>query len=393
MRKRYKIAVYSGVVPSTTFIERLISGLASEGDQIVLFGTLLGKTEKLQKINYVTYTNYFSKLLVLFKYSILLSLLKPNQKIRLDRIIAKSNKSPIALKLKYYPVLFHSPDIFHLQWAKSISDWMWVREFGMKLIVGLRGAHINYSPVADEVLAETYRTCFPKVDGFHAVSKAIAAEAVKYNAGRERIRVVYSGLQMNKLLFDKKGTKNKTPLQIISVGRSHWKKGYVHALKSIALLKEKGVDVAYTLVGIENDEELLYLRTYFDLRNEVRFLKSLEFEMVIDLVKEAQVLLLSSVEEGIANVVLESMAVGTIVVSTDCGGMDEVITDGENGFLVPVRNPDAMAEALRKVSELSADEYDRMVINARRKIEEQHSLESMVSGMRSLYRNVITDKL
>ena len=38
------------------------------------------------------------------------------------------------------------------------------------------------------------------------------------------------------------------------------------------------------------------------------------------------------------------MAIGTLVISTNCGGMHEVISDGKNGFLVPIRSPKLMAE-------------------------------------------------
>lgn len=329
----------------------------------------------------------------MIRYSVLLSLWRPSEKIRLDAIINKKKKKSLLLKLKYYPVLYHRPDIFHLQWAKSIEDWMWIQEFGMKLVVSLRGAHINYSPVADDVLAETYRTCFPKVDGFHAVSKAMAKEAMRYNADKAKIKVIYSGLEMNNLKFRKKELIKNKPFRIISVGRAHWIKGYAHALKSIYLLKTKGITLHYTIIGIEPNEELLYLRSSYGLDTEVSFIKTLSFPDVLLAIGNSDALLLSSLKEGIANVVLESMAVGTLVVSTDCGGMKEVITNGENGFLVPIRDSYAMAEALRKVSELSADEYDRMVINARRKIEDRHNMDSMTSGMRSLYFDVLNDKL
>lgn len=393
MSKKYKIAIYSGAVPSTTFIQRLLFGLANEGYKILLFGSKKGKAERHNNIKYVMYSNALSKLCTVVKYTLLLFLLKPKEKEKLDKIIERSKKRSLILKLKYYPVLYHCPNIFHLQWAKSISDWIWVREFGIKLIVGLRGAHINYSPIADTDLAKTYEVLFPEVDGFHAVSKAMAAEAMKYNAEKEKIKVVYSGLNMGELTFQKKETVNNKPLKVISVGRAHWKKGYSHALRSVFLLKEKGVDLHYTIVGVESNEELLYVRSSFGLEKEVSFIPELPFEDVICTIRKADIMLLSSVEEGIANVVLESMAVGTLIVSTNCGGMSEVITNGENGYLVPVRDSEAMAVALKKASELSVDEYDRMVKNARIKVEEQHSLETMISGMRSLYHNVIIDKL
>ena len=124
----------------------------------------------------------------------LLFLFNRKDKKTLDIFINQNTKNKTLSKIKYYPVLWYKPDVFHIQWAKSISDWHWVQQFGIKLIVSLRGVHINYSPIFDPKLAEIYRKYFPQVDGFHAVSKAISLEAQKYGAVAEKIKVVYSGL-------------------------------------------------------------------------------------------------------------------------------------------------------------------------------------------------------
>ncbi len=350
MNKRIKIAIYSGIVPSTTFIERLSQGLAATGNQVFLFGLKKGRVPAFPNSTYITYSNKLSKLLVLIRYTFLLFVIKPKEKRKLDKIISKSKKKQLVLKLKYYPVLYHCPDIFHLQWAKSIEHWIWVQEFGMKLIVSLRGAHINYSPLADSKIASAYEAFFPKVDGFHAVSKAISLEAMKYQAALHKINVVYSGLDLERMPFQLKMFDANTPLKIISIGRAHWKKGYTYALDSASLLKIAGVDFQYTIVGVGSNEELIYKRSQLELENEVLFLKNLSFAEVIESIRQADVLLLPSVEEGIANVVLEAMALGTLVISTNCGGMNEVIVDNENGFLVPIRNSEAMASALKRIS-------------------------------------------
>jgi hypothetical protein len=176
--KTIKIAIYSGLVPSTTFIERLIQGLANNGLHIYLFGLQRRKSTPLKNVFYFTYTKKLNKLFILIKYSFLLALFKERDKRKLDVFIANQIKNSIQLKIKYYPVLYYRPDIFHLQWAKSIADWLWVQDFGIKLIVSLRGAHINYSPIANPKLAVVYKNLFPKVDGFHAVSDAIAKESI-----------------------------------------------------------------------------------------------------------------------------------------------------------------------------------------------------------------------
>lgn len=389
MTKRIKIAIYSGIVPSTTFIERLSRGLAATGSQVFIFGLKKGSVPSLPNSTYITYSNKLSKLLLLIRYTFLLFLIKPKEKRKLDKIISRSKKRQLVLRLKYYPVLYHCPDVFHLQWAKSIEDWIWVQQFGMKLIVSLRGAQINYSPLAASKIAKTYKALFPKVDGFHAVSKAISLEAMKYNAALHKINVVYSGLELEKMPFQLKIVEVNTPLKILSIGRAHWKKGYTYALNSAYFLKVAGVNFQYTIVGVGTDEELIYHRSQLELENEVLFLEKLSFEEVMVSIRQADVLLLPSVEEGIANVVLEAMALGTLVISTNCGGMNEVIVDNENGFLVPIRNAEAMASALKRISELPLPTYQRIATSARNTIEDQHNHKRMIVEMLDLYQKVL----
>ncbi|HLU51262.1 MAG TPA: glycosyltransferase family 4 protein, partial [Flavobacteriaceae bacterium] len=95
------------------------------------------------------------------------------------------------------------------------------------------------------------------------------------------------------------------------------------------------------------------------------------------------------VEEGIANVVLEAMQLGTLVLSTDCGGMREVIQDGKNGFIVPVRDPESMAAALQKIYVLADSQKEDIRVAAQATIQQNHSLEKMVHDMCSLYEQVL----
>ena len=383
-----KIAVYSGTIPSTTFIERMIEGLVSNGFKVSLFGLQLKKGNYPKNVTVHSYSNQFNKLYVLLKYTLLLSLFKAAEKKKLDVIIAKKRHNTILHKIKYYPVLYHKPDVFHLQWAKSLEDWIWLQEFGVKIILSLRGTHITISPIANETLASKYEQLFPKVDGFHAVSNSIGNEAVQYSANPTKIKVIYSGLNPAKMPFKIKEVESK-PLQILSIGRSHWVKGYTYALEAFSLLKKDNFDFQYTIIGAYADEELLFQRAQLELENQVVFEKSIPFEAIINKIHQADILLLSSVEEGIANVVLEAMALGTLVISTNCGGMDEVITNGQNGFLVPIRNPKAMADKIKSIVALSEKEKYNIKTNARKTIENQHNFDSKIHEMSALYKTVL----
>src|SRR5690606_32830315 len=140
MKKAFKIAVYSGEVPSTVFIERFISGISRNGCQVYLFGSLKKRTSYNRNVRLVTYSeNKIQKSYHFLKYGFLLFLFRNKSKKKLDNIIKSQPGNRLLSKTKYYPVLWHRPDIFHIQWAKSIDDWVWVQKFGMKLIVSLRG--------------------------------------------------------------------------------------------------------------------------------------------------------------------------------------------------------------------------------------------------------------
>jgi colanic acid/amylovoran biosynthesis glycosyltransferase len=275
-----------------------------------------------------------------------------------------------------------------VQWVKGLDEWMWVQAFGIKLVLSLRGAHINYSPIADTKLAAMYRENFPKVDGFHAVSKAIAKESLKYHSRDDKIQVIYSGLDLDTLVFQRKESISKDGLKILSVGRAHWKKGYRYALDAMTVLKEIGVDFHYSIIGVKHDEALLYQRHEAGLNDCVTFLDTLSFEEVKAQITSADVLLLPSIKEGIANVVLEAMALGTLVISTDCGGMNEVVTNNESGFLVPIRDVAAMVDSLMNVYKMPIDTYQSITKKARKVVEDHHTDEQMISSFVNLYNNL-----
>ncbi|WP_417197788.1 glycosyltransferase family 4 protein [Bizionia sp.] len=397
MKTPLKIAIYSGEIPSTTFIERLISGVAHAGHSVILFGILRKRPSYSSRVRVVGYRlNRLSKFWHLMRYGILLTLFKGGDKKRLDTYLKQQQKTDVYTKVKYYPVLWYQPDVFHLQWAKGLKDWIWVQDFGMKLVLSLRGAHINYSPIADAALAAMYQAYFPKVDGFHAVSGAIGLEAQKYGAAQNKITVVYSGLPASEIQtgIDKKpeplGLPDK-PLDIISVGRPHWVKGYSYALDACKILQAQGFDFHYTIIGGAKDIELAYQVHDLHLSKQVTLLNPLPYPQVQELIAQADLLLLPSIKEGIANVVLEAMALGTLVLSTDCGGMDEVVHDGETGFLVPIRDSQAMAAKIIEIANLSETETVRIREHGLEVIKTNHREEQMVQGMIGLYHGLFEE--
>jgi len=389
-----KVFVYSGNIPSTTFVERLEHGLAKEGVSVYLHGYLSVKPAPLSNIKVIGYRGKISKVRLSLSYffRFLTRLTDLKKLLRLVMPLA-GFQNKLNTWVKYAPVVWHQPDVFHLQWVSNIKFWLPMQDFGIKVVCSLRGRLVNALPLVDKELAQTYQECFPKVDGFHGVSKAICHRAAHYGADMKKCSVVYSGMPLANFQWrgeEHTGQIKKEPgFKIISVGRDNWQKGYMHALDAMALLKKSGFDFHYTIVGGSGSEELTFQLAQLGLEKEVSLISRLPFDQVLQEMAEADVVLLSSVAEGIANVVLEAMAIGTIVVTTDCGGMKEVIQNRVNGFILPVSRPDLMAKTLQEVKQLSSEERSDILKKAFNTVSHQHNEDRMVSDMIALYQKVL----
>jgi glycosyltransferase involved in cell wall biosynthesis len=103
----------------------------------------------------------------------------------------------------------------------------------------------------------------------------------------------------------------------------------------------------------------------------------------------ADAFLLSSLSEGISNAVLEAMACGLPVVTTDCGGMREAVTDGVEGFLTPLYDPGAMAGALEKLL-LNHRLRTAMGAKARARAVAQFDLKDQIAAWAAAYDRILT---
>ena len=187
----------------------------------------------------------------------------------------------------------------------------------------------------------------------------------------------------------KKCTKIKR-LKIISVGRCHWKKGYTFALDAMSILRQKGIYFHYTIIASGKDHENILFQIHdLGLNDYISFINGLSHEDVIKKLSDYDLFLLPSLEEGISNSVLESMAQGVPVISTDCGGMSEVINDNKNGFLIPGRDPILMAKKINYYLNMSSDKKDNIINNATLTIKNEYNYESQNNQFEKFYNNII----
>ena len=97
---------------------------------------------------------------------------------------------------------------------------------------------------------------------------------------------------------------------------------------------------------------------------------------------------LSSVHEGVPLAAIESMAAGIPLVVTDCGALRDIITDGEQGYLVPVGDSSTMCTRLVRLA-ASADLRQRLGLSARARVEEMFRVDQTARGYESLLVDLV----
>jgi colanic acid/amylovoran biosynthesis glycosyltransferase len=179
------------------------------------------------------------------------------------------------------------------------------------------------------------------------------------------------------------------PLRILSVGRLEWKKGYEYALQAVQQLQASGCDCEYRIVG-DGDyaEPLRFAAHELGLDTRVQFLGTLSRDEVHAQMRWADVFLHAAVSEGFCNAALEAQAMRLPVVSSDADGLAENVADGYTGFIVPRRDPAALAACLRQ---LAGDAGLRQKLGAagRRRVREQFAVADQIQAFVDLYDRVV----
>lgn len=181
------------------------------------------------------------------------------------------------------------------------------------------------------------------------------------------------------------GIDEGTPLAL-SVGRFHEQKDQATLLEAWALVREHVPDAVLALVGAGPLEDALRERAAeLQLGDSMRFVTPRQG--LAAAYSDADAFVLSSLWEGLPYVLLEAMAYGLPVASTNVDGIPEAVLEGESGLLVPPADPAALA---RVVAELLRDPVEgrRMGEAGRIHVAEHFSLEIMAEAVAKVYGEV-----
>jgi glycosyltransferase involved in cell wall biosynthesis len=206
-------------------------------------------------------------------------------------------------------------------------------------------------------------------------------------AGEARVRYVPNFVALGDLgpVPDRGARDPSAPVRVLFVGWMLEAKGVRELLHAARALPE----ARFVLIGAEDPDFLASVRDDLDaLADRVLRIPPRPREEVLGLYGEADVFVLPTWREGFPNVVLEAMAAGLPVVATPVGAIPEAVRDGEEGFLVPVRDEAALTAALRRLVD---DRELRLAMGrrARERAERVFSIEAVTGQLDALYRELM----
>ena len=181
----------------------------------------------------------------------------------------------------------------------------------------------------------------------------------------------------------------ENPIKLVLLSRMLWDKGVGEFEKAARILKKKyGETVEFILAGKVDPENASFIsKEQLQEWTAEGHVNWIGFQTdVVGLYKKTHIAVLPSYREGLPKSLLEAMAVGRPVVTTDAPGCRVVVKEGETGFLVKLQDVDTLTEAMDK---LIADKTlrEKMGVAGRKFAEDEFSIEMVLEKTFEIYEN------
>ena len=206
----------------------------------------------------------------------------------------------------------------------------------------------------------------------------------------ELIEIIYNGVDLEAFgRPDPEPARREFQIQpgervLIAVANLHPYKGHEDLLRAVSQLLPQHPTLRLLLPGRDQGAQARLKGLIRDLKLEGRAQLIGERKDIPALLTLAEIVIHPSHQEGFSNSILEAMAAGKPLIVTDVGGNPEAVRDGENGLVVPARNPATLAKAVDRL--LRDDELRRrMGAASRRRVEEEFSMDHMIERFQEWY--------
>jgi glycosyltransferase involved in cell wall biosynthesis len=243
-----------------------------------------------------------------------------------------------------------------------------------------------------------YRLTNGLVDHMTIISEAAANRFITERIVPSRLlTVVPNGIDTDRMRHVPPGTRETIRRSVglgqddfawLAVGRFEIAKDYPTMLRAFARLREHHLGAVLLLVGrgsLQQEAEALTAELALD--GAVRFLGVRDDVPAV--MSAADGYVMSSAWEGMPMVLLEAAAAALPIVATRVGGNQEVVLDGETGFLVPARDPEALALGMARLMTLSQAQRRSMGERGHEHVRANYGLSRVAERWEGVYREAM----
>jgi glycosyltransferase involved in cell wall biosynthesis len=374
------LVITDGVEP---LLHHTVVGLADRGHVVHVIGALRpGELDPVQRfrlgssIRLVTTRNDGSFRRTLnFVRSVALSATANPRTLR--RVTSATRRHygigrPFRLRMtRYVLALAERSDVVYFEAANVAAEYSGVLDQLGPKVVMCTGSDVKVLPENSRRLAESLPGVFAQMARVVCRSEDLRQWAIRRGAFPERTEVLLAAPAAAYFSPAQRPPRGDGVLRLVSIGRHHWVKGYEIAIEALAEARRAGHDVVYTIVGADEGSEAAarYAVRDLGLEDSVVLTGSKPLTGVRAAFARSDVLVVSSVSEGMSVAAIEAMAMGLPVITTDAGGMAELVEHGVNGLVVPRRDSRALADAIGLLAsdpELRAEMAEHALHTARR---------------------------
>jgi colanic acid/amylovoran biosynthesis glycosyltransferase len=360
-----RIAVVVDAFPalSETFVLNQITGLLDMGHDVQIFPTWHTSPPKVHE-DVITYgllarthpipATPKSKVVRLLAAIWIFAagfVTRPRRTLGLARMVLSDPRS-FSLRLLWFMSRFPADgfDVIHCHYGYNGLMLVKLRRMGVKGLIGtVFHGHDMY--VGDPT---GYRELFARGEVFLPISQRWKEWLVRSGCPAEKTLVHHMGIDLERFPFKTRTASRDEQVRILTVARLVQIKGLDYLLKALAEIVPANPNVILTIAGdgpLRADLEALARQ--LNLQEHVEFLGGVEQERVRQLMSQAHIFVLPSIttpdsaQEGIPLVLMEAMASGLPVVTTRYSCMPELVNEGKSGYLVPEKDPVALAQAVK----------------------------------------------
>ncbi|MEA2109699.1 MAG: glycosyltransferase family 4 protein, partial [Pseudomonadota bacterium] len=232
-------------------------------------------------------------------------------------------------------------------------------------------------------------------DHYIAISKKIKDVMVADGIPGQHISVAHSGIDLERFattppdhLIQEFNLSKDDPI-IVNIAHLAWVKGQTHLIKAIPQVLVRVPNARFFIVGGgELLAELQALASSLDIDRNLTFTGFRDD--VGAFYQLADIVVMSSIQEGLGTAVIDALALAKPVVASNAGGIPEIIENGVTGTLVPPADPQALAEGI--IAYLANPERARQIgLQGQQKVRKNFSVDHMVEKNIDVYRQLLMD--